>query len=65
MTNQVGEQERTKGDLVVLALGSTPENRLANGLEGKVPEIHEVGDCQQPRKIIDAVYEGFLAGIRV
>jgi len=65
VSNQEGKQERVEGDVVVLALGSTPIKQLAIELEGKMPEIYEVGDCQQPRKIIDAVYEGFLAGIRL
>jgi hypothetical protein len=32
---------------------------LKKSLQGKVQEIHIVGDARQPRKIIDAVYEGF------
>jgi pyruvate/2-oxoglutarate dehydrogenase complex dihydrolipoamide dehydrogenase (E3) component len=65
VSNQEGKKERIKGDIVVLALGSTPIKHLAEELEGKVPEIYEVGDCKQPRKIIDAVYEGFLSGLRL
>jgi 2,4-dienoyl-CoA reductase-like NADH-dependent reductase (Old Yellow Enzyme family)/thioredoxin reductase len=62
--DQEKKEEKIKGDIVVLALGVTPVDDLANQLQGKVREIHIVGDCHQPRKIIDAVYEGFQAGLR-
>jgi 2,4-dienoyl-CoA reductase-like NADH-dependent reductase (Old Yellow Enzyme family)/thioredoxin reductase len=54
-----GKEERIKGDIVVLALGAVPEKNLKMSLRGKVNEIHTIGDARQPRKIIDAVYEGF------
>lgn len=65
LSNQEGKQERVKADVVVLALGATSVKGLAKELESKAPEIYVVGDCLQPRKIIDAVYEGFLSGTKV
>jgi len=59
LRNAAGKGERIKGDIVVLALGSVPAGKLRIGLQGKVKEIHTIGDARQPRKIIDAVYEGF------
>jgi 2,4-dienoyl-CoA reductase-like NADH-dependent reductase (Old Yellow Enzyme family)/thioredoxin reductase len=29
---------------------------------GLVPEIHEVGDCNEPRTVLEAVYEGAVVG---
>lgn len=52
-----GKQRLIEADTVVLALGMRPNNDLKGKLEGKVPEIYEVGDCVRPRKIIDAVHE--------
>jgi 2,4-dienoyl-CoA reductase-like NADH-dependent reductase (Old Yellow Enzyme family)/thioredoxin reductase len=63
LLNQEMKKEEVKGDIVVLAVGATPVNDLAKGLEDKVEEIHVVGDCYQPRKIFDAVYEGFRAAL--
>jgi 2,4-dienoyl-CoA reductase-like NADH-dependent reductase (Old Yellow Enzyme family)/thioredoxin reductase len=63
LLNREMKEEEVKGDVVVLAVGATPVNDLAKGLEGKVEEIHVVGDCYQPRKIFDAVYEGFRAAL--
>ncbi len=48
-----------EGDSVVLAVGMKSENRLAKELEGKVPELHIIGDAAEPRRIIDATHEGF------
>jgi hypothetical protein len=59
LMNPAGKGERVKGDIVVLALGSVPAGDLKKSLQGKVKEIHTVGDAHQPGKIIDAVYEGF------
>ena len=54
-------QAELKADTVVLALGLKPERDLANALEGKVAELHVIGDCEQPGKIIDAVWGAFGA----
>ena len=58
-------EEQVKVDCVILALGSTPANGLAHQVEKEIREIHIAGDCNSPRKIIDAVYEGFLAASRL
>jgi len=62
---ETGEEECIKADAVVLSLGATPVNELTGDLEGKVKKVFLVGDCAKPRKIIDAVHEGFRAGIGV
>jgi len=41
-------------------LGVTPINDLTMSLKGKVKEIRIIGDSYKPRKIIDAIHEGFL-----
>jgi len=46
-----------KADTVVLAVGSRPENKLAGQIKGLVPEIHEVGDCREPRTAIHATQD--------
>lgn len=48
-----------KADTVVLALGLKPERGLIEALQGKVPELHVIGDCEEPRKIMDAVWSAF------
>jgi hypothetical protein len=50
---------------VVIAAGSRSENRLADKLKDLVPEIHVVGDAKSPRNALEAIREGFLAGLRI
>ncbi|MBI4336367.1 MAG: FAD-dependent oxidoreductase [Chloroflexi bacterium] len=45
-------------DTVVLATGGKADDRLYRQLKGRVPELHAVGDCWQPRDAEAAVYEG-------
>ena len=33
-------------------------NELAAELEGKVPEIHTIGDAKEPRTVFEATQEG-------
>jgi 2-enoate reductase len=54
-----GGEKELKADSVVLALGFRPESQLRQQLEGIVPELFVIGDCLQPRKIINAIWEGF------
>ena len=52
-------------DVIVLAVGSTPDDRIAKGLEGKVPELYVIGDASQPREALEAVYEGGQVALKV
>jgi pyruvate/2-oxoglutarate dehydrogenase complex dihydrolipoamide dehydrogenase (E3) component len=52
-------------DVIVLAVGSTPNDRIAKGLEGKVPELYVIGDASQPREALEAVYEGEEIAIKI
>ena len=60
-----GIREFFEADTVVLAAGMRPVNELSLELEGKVPELYRVGDCVQPRRVKDAIAEGFQAGFAV
>ena len=53
-----GHDETIEVDTVVLALGITPVNQLAEQLKGKVAEIHVIGDAKEPRTAWNAVREG-------
>lgn len=60
-----GQEELVEADQVVIAVGVKPVNALAGVLEGMVPELYSVGDCNEPRVIMEAVYEGSLAGRQI
>ena len=59
------EKRVIEADTVVLAAGSTPNIDLAAALKGKVDRVLWVGDCVEPRSIMEAVEEGFKAGLAV
>jgi hypothetical protein len=46
----------------VIATGYTPSNELYSNLEGKVRELVVIGDANEPRKCMEAVYEGGKTG---
>lgn len=60
-----GEEELVSGEVIVLALGSSPVAHLVASLEGKVPELYAVGDCNEPRRLEQAIYEGSLVARRI
>lgn len=54
-----GERQALRAESIVLGLGLEPEAGLRRALEGKVPQLHAIGDCVEPRRIIDAIWEAF------
>jgi 2,4-dienoyl-CoA reductase (NADPH2) len=60
------EEDRTRQesfDTVILAVGSASRKTLSDSLRGAGISFHTVGDCNSPRKILDAVHEGYLAAV--
>jgi len=57
--NQGGASQFFEGDTVVLATGLEPDKRLAQELEGRVAEIHCIGDCVEAQRIAQAIEGGF------
>ena len=60
-----GEKKLIDADTVVLAAGSTPNFELTATLKEKVDKVIPVGDCLEPRSIMEAVEEGYKAGLAV
>jgi 2,4-dienoyl-CoA reductase-like NADH-dependent reductase (Old Yellow Enzyme family)/pyruvate/2-oxoglutarate dehydrogenase complex dihydrolipoamide dehydrogenase (E3) component len=48
-------------DTVVAAVGSKPANKLAKEIEQAGIPVFAIGDCVKPRKIFEAIHEGFQA----
>jgi 2,4-dienoyl-CoA reductase-like NADH-dependent reductase (Old Yellow Enzyme family)/thioredoxin reductase len=53
------EQQELEADTLVLSFWRKAETRLHGELEGKVKELHLIGDALAPRRLIDAFYEGY------
>ncbi|MFE8954924.1 FAD-dependent oxidoreductase [Streptomyces althioticus] len=59
------ETRRTDVDAVVLSVGNAADDALARQLAATGLEIYSVGDCQAPRKIFNAIWEGDQAARRL
>jgi len=59
------EKKVIEADTVVLAAGSITNTDLATDLKGKVARVLSVGDCVEPRTIMEAVQEGYVAGLAI
>jgi NADPH-dependent 2,4-dienoyl-CoA reductase/sulfur reductase-like enzyme len=53
---------RLQADTIIFALGARAKDELAKDLKGKVKELHIIGDAKQPRRIRDAISEGYITG---
>lgn len=56
-----GHQVEFMGDIVVIATGSSPDRTLLKELEEIIPDLEGffiIGDCVEPRKALEAIYEG-------
>jgi 2,4-dienoyl-CoA reductase (NADPH2) len=62
---KAGGHDLLPADTVVIAVGSRPEKDLAAALHDLVPEVVVVGDAIEPRNALEAVKEGFMAGLKV
>jgi thioredoxin reductase len=50
-------------DTIVIAAGSTPNTDLADKLKGV--KVQSIGDCTEPRRIIEAMREGWKAALEI
>jgi 2,4-dienoyl-CoA reductase-like NADH-dependent reductase (Old Yellow Enzyme family)/thioredoxin reductase len=52
-------------DQIILAVGYVPNQELADELKQKFREVHLIGDCVQPRKILNAIQEGYQVALNI
>jgi len=65
-TTHDGREETIHGaEYVILAMGSEPNDELASKLEGKVPEVHVIGDAKQIARILEATAAAAELGRRI
>ncbi len=57
-----GSASLIPADNVVLAIGARADKSLIEELEGKTGELHVIGDALKPRKLTEAIREGFDLG---
>jgi 2,4-dienoyl-CoA reductase-like NADH-dependent reductase (Old Yellow Enzyme family)/thioredoxin reductase len=57
-----GKRQTIEADTIVIAAGSRGNIGLYEKLKGTVPELHAIGDCKEPRDIMEAISEGAKVG---
>ena len=62
VTTHDGKTSTIKADTVALAGARRADAGLAQALQGAVAEIHTVGDCVEPRGILEAMHAGYRIG---
>lgn len=60
-----GKEEAIPADTVIIAVGSCPADELYKELKDSGLEVYLVGDAKEARKAIEAIQEGYEAGLQV
>ncbi len=60
-----GRKEILPADTIVLAAGTHPNDELEAALRAMSVEFYKIGDCEKPRKAIDAIHEGFQVALKL
>ncbi len=65
ITTREGDKQAIEADSIMPAVPLAPNTGLAKSLEGKAPEVYAIGDCGQPRMIVDAIADGWEIGNKI
>jgi len=57
-----GYNRTIEADSVIPATCLAPNNSLFEKLKGRAKEIYAIGDCREPKLIVDAIGDGFRVG---
>ncbi|MDP6073228.1 MAG: FAD-dependent oxidoreductase [SAR202 cluster bacterium] len=60
-----GAARELAADRVIIARGAVSQRVLAEDVGAAVPEVHIIGDSEDPRTIEEAMYEGTLLGRQI
>jgi len=63
VTTAEGGKKTIRADTVIIAVGYRANERLYKALKGKVPKLYCIGDSSEPRRILEAISEGYLTGL--
>jgi NADPH-dependent 2,4-dienoyl-CoA reductase/sulfur reductase-like enzyme len=64
-TQQNDRETRFPIEILIMAVGVRPNHELADSLEQGELEMYVIGDAVQPRKAIEAIWEGFEIGASI
>jgi len=60
-----GNDEKLKADTVVIARGMRPDRSLLDEIGKGSMEVYAIGDCDRPRRILEALTEGAQVGLKI
>lgn len=60
-----GKEQTIEADTIIPASFYKPNTEFPKALAGKAPEIHSIGDCSEPRIIVDAIDDGMRIGVSI
>jgi 2,4-dienoyl-CoA reductase (NADPH2) len=59
ITTKDGKKQTMEANSIIPTAPLKPNDELAKSLKGKVPEIYTIGDCGEPRMIVNAIADGY------
>jgi 2,4-dienoyl-CoA reductase-like NADH-dependent reductase (Old Yellow Enzyme family)/thioredoxin reductase len=65
VVNKQDPEKRIEAEKVVIAIGTRPDTRLYDKIKSLGYEIHQIGDCLEPRNAKDAIYESAVLARRI
>ncbi|MEW6664296.1 MAG: FAD-dependent oxidoreductase [Thermodesulfobacteriota bacterium] len=65
VVDQEGKESFLDAEAVVVAVGSRPDNRLLDAIQGMGIPVHPIGDCLEPRSAKTAIYEGSVIALKI
>ena len=58
ITTKEGKRQTLEADTIVTALPLLPNAEFLKGIGGSVSEAYTIGDCKEPRLIVNAIADG-------
>ena len=65
VNGKFAQDQMIPADTIVLAVGAKSNIGLLISTQAFVPEIHVIGDCLEPRRIINAIADGHRVGLTI
>jgi 2,4-dienoyl-CoA reductase (NADPH2) len=65
IVDKEGKLQTIVADNIMPAVPLAPNTGVFKSLEGKAPEVYAIGDCGQPRMIVDAIADGWKIGNKI
>jgi 2,4-dienoyl-CoA reductase-like NADH-dependent reductase (Old Yellow Enzyme family)/thioredoxin reductase len=62
LTDQDNQDIFLEAEKIVIAIGTRPDNRLYERIKAMGYEIHQIGDCLEPRSAKAAIYDSAVLG---